>query len=407
MEDIKIERQKKDFEATLKVLDRMKNKENKKLIYDFLKWCDGKGIAFITKKRYAERLMKFSQLIKKGFAKIKNSDMLDFFNDIVNGKITMNNKKRYSNGSVNEFKKVLKLFYNSFLEKHEIMKSIKNSNKLQEISSTLMDEILDNRDKLLDVITNYQDKAFFSILVESGMNFSEINYLRLKDCRILDDMIEISITESKTTSRNRIVRIITYQNHVLNWLNNHPFKDNQEAYLFIKKNKGNFINEPSTYQLWDKKLKKYQKLSGFKNHVSFHKFRHAVTTWKLRHKESFGDIEIKKSMGWSLNSNMIGRYSHLNDKDLRDAELKARGLEKTEKIETTIIKCQRCGKTNSDKAKFCALCGFILHEIDREKLKAKESENTSFDNALNRVLLKHPNFERRLFMMTKKEMKKA
>lgn len=80
-------------------------------------------------------------------------------------------------------------------------------------------------------------------------------------------------------------------------------------------------------------LKKIAEKAGIEKPVSAHKFRHSqATDMVLR---GYNDSIIRKKLGWSQDSKVVSRYTHLCDNDVIDATLAMAGTEIPKKpIET-------------------------------------------------------------------------
>jgi integrase len=83
---------------------------------------------------------------------------------------------------------------------------------------------------LLAVCRNTRDKAFLSILWESGSRISEPGNLQLKQVTKHEHGYILDL-EGKTGRRNPL--IVSSSPHLATWLSHHPFKDNQESPLWV------------------------------------------------------------------------------------------------------------------------------------------------------------------------------
>ena len=83
----------------------------------------------------------------------------------------------------------------------------------------------------------------------------------------------------------------------------------------------------------------------------------------MRHTDATHDAKIlsealmKKRKGWSPNSNMPTRYSHLVNEDVDDAILTHHGIKTDKEIEKIPEKCPTCGVFNPVDAQLCSHCG--------------------------------------------------
>ena len=83
---------------------------------------------------------------------------------------------------------------------------------------------------MISCLGSKRDKAFLSMLYQTGARISEIGNLRMKDVNACENGYLINITISKTKERTPIVFEETY--YISRWLTEHPFKNNPEDTLF-------------------------------------------------------------------------------------------------------------------------------------------------------------------------------
>ena len=176
------------------------------------------------------------------------------------------------------------------------------------------------------------------------------------------------------------------------WVENHPFKGNPEAPLWVT------IGTSSRNKVWNygtakDVIKKIAKKAGIKKHVYPHLFRHSRATHLANH---LTEAQMKQYFGWVQGSDMASVYVHLSGRDVDNALLKLNGMkvEEGKKEDTLKAKvCPRCGARNSPDAKFCSNCGLCLDdktavEVDELRLKADKlmSELVKNPKVLNALL---------------------
>ena len=98
----------------------------------------------------------------------------------------------------------------------------------------------------------------------------------------------------------------------------------------------------------------------------------------------------KKRHGWSANSKMPDRYSHLVSDDVDEVIFKHYGIEDEEDEQKTPRKCHVCKMINSVDSKMCSQCGLPLSldeivRIDEEDKKEKEETKSQMSTLMQKV----------------------
>jgi integrase/ribosomal protein L40E len=285
--------------------------------------------------------------------------------------------KNWSEWTKSDTKKIMKFFYrwlvNNTLEGDypDIVKWIKTTMKRN--NKKIPEEILTKEEiKLMaDSANNPRDKALILILYESGCRVSELLGMKIKN--ITFDQFGCYILVSGKTGWRR-VRIIDYSKDLLNWLDIHPLKNDQNAHVWINLENLKDLISPSAV---NKILKNSAKKCNISKPIHAHAFRHARATHLAK---QLPEAVMKKFFGWTNDSNMASVYYHLSGKDIDDALLKIHGIKAEEiKEEKNIgIKiCQKCGENNSMLSHFCKKCNSpldlkIMIEIDEYRKKFDE-----------------------------------
>ena len=191
----------------------------------------------------------------------------------------------------------------------------------------------------------------WAVLNEAGIRIGEFCSLQLKHVAHDKNGFLISVI-GKTGSRK--VRLHSSQVELGTWLNTHPLKDDPQAYLWIVlqgKDIGKRL-KPDQVRL---QLGKILKRAGITKRVYPHLFRHSAITKIVA---DCNAVTMKERYGWSANSKMIDRYSHLNQDNHDKAYLKAIGVEviETETKQRTPITCKICNSLNAPDSDLCAVC---------------------------------------------------
>ncbi len=200
---------------------------------------------------------------------------------------------------------------------------------------------------------NTRDKAFISMLHESGVRAEEFLNIKIKLIRIDSDCITIQI-DGKTGKR--MVPLFLSYAPCLRWLGEHPLNE-PESYLWIStsnKNRG----EPLNYSGAKAIAKKCIERSGIKKKMNLHWFRHSRATENC---QELSESMLCVQMGWSQGTKQIRTYVHAGAKQVEDALRKARGLKRKEEVFTT-LKCPACESVNHVTSQYCNRCGRALNK---------------------------------------------
>lgn len=160
------------------------------------------------------------------------------------------------------------------------------------------------------------------------------------------------------------------------WIENHPFKNQPEAPLWVKLGSRSKY-EPLDYYSARAIVLRALRKAGLKKRVYSYLFRHTRST-KLA--KILTEAQICEFCGWVQGSDMPRVYIHLSGRDVDNTLLQAYGIkvDKDKKIEALkLLECSRCKQKNAPINKYCSRCGFpISKEAQIEVLEMKkEGEN--------------------------------
>ena len=359
------------FEDPNKLLTLAKNRvenedeisnHNKKLILSFLDFLLSDNVHAQRIHKYAYTLVKIAKMLGKPFDKANELDIQQLVKKIVTS--------NFSEWTKHDYKAVLKRFYGWLNKTGKTRLDLswirltmkKNQIKLPEEVLTL-EEV----EKLANAALNYRDKALIMALYESGARAGEFLPLKIKNVEFNDMGCKITL-HGKTGSRK--IPLIHSTPLIKAWLENHPGKDDPEAYLWCGlgyANKGEMLS----HQALKKILVECAQRAGIKKKVYPHLFRHSRAT-ELAKKMT--EAEMCQFFGWTLASKMPAVYVHLSGRDLDKAVLKASGLKITEEMEKAenLVVCEFCKKVYTSDVDFCKTCGRPLKEEAIELLAGKE-----------------------------------
>ncbi len=248
----------------------------------------------------------------------------------------------------------LKSFY-IWLEMPDIVDWMPNGGEkhfIEEHNLLTPDEIK----KMLLKCTTSRNKAIISCLYDSGARISELLNLKLKDV-VIDDFGAKFLVNGKTGKR--WIRLIDSTPYLQDWLNDHPYKNNKEAFLFI-----NFASNHYGESLFAGSigtlLKTMAKRAGINKYIHCHLLRHSRLNQLA--KLNFNERDLRIFAGWSSKSNMPDVYLHYGEEQVEKKLLMQKGILKEEPKENIALnpkQCPRCQKINPATAYYCN-CGMAL-----------------------------------------------
>ncbi|MGC9209215.1 MAG: tyrosine-type recombinase/integrase [Nitrososphaeria archaeon] len=231
---------------------------------------------------------------------------------------------------------------------------------------------------MIDKAPKLRDKAFIAVLYEGGFRIGEILPATLGDLQFDENGARLRV-HGKTGGRT--VRLITSAPLLARWVDEHPYKDNPEAPIWISLTK-NFQKklQPMKYHYVTQMLKETAKKAGIKKRIYPHIFRHSAATRDARY---LTESELKLKYGWAGGSNMAEVYVHLSGADLDNKLLAIYAGRPVETIRPKFapIICPKCGQENTPGQRYCGRCGtplsaqeLVRGTVEIEELKKEISE---------------------------------
>lgn len=249
-----------------------------------------------------------------------------------------------------------------------------NNNKLPEELLT-EEEVM----KLIEATPHTRDKALVAVLWDGGLRIGEAASLKIKNVRF-DKYGGILIVRGKTDWRR--VRIVFSIPYLMNWIEEHPLREDPEAPLWVTLGIGGKI-KPMTYSLIRKQLKTMARKAGIKKRIHAHLFRHSRATYMANH---LTEAQMNEYFGWVQGSRMPSIYIHLSGRDVDKAVLKAHGIiTEEEESRPKPKKCVRCKQINPPAAIFCFRCGAALDlkaAIEVEEIKSRIKEEVEIEDKI-------------------------
>ncbi len=360
------------------------SKENKKIILGFKDYLLSENIGVAKINRYLQDMMRFNRILGKTFSKATKEDIRRVVGEI-------NTCKKEDGVPLSEeTKKGIKImirklyrFIEGIDEKGIYPKRVKwISIAIPNNHRKLPEELLTEEEmsKIIQKCSCLRDKTFVAVLAESGCRIGEVATLKIKNVSFERYGARLHV-QGKTGMRK--ILVINSSPYLQEWINNHPFSENRESYLWVKNN-GELLSDSRFSAI----LKKAGKMAGIKKRIYPHLFRHSRATIFA----SFSTISeacMKQYFGWGQSSKMCAVYIHMNDKAVNEAILRANGIEIPKvKQESKMkpVKCVKCKTINEFTNKFCKLCGFPLDKKEFEEILKRETERSVADEVMNKLM---------------------
>lgn len=277
----------------------------------------------------------------------------------------------YKNSTKNEFKKAMKKFIKFYYgKKSDLLDYVKQGRK----KDSRIPEVLREEDilKLIEVADNARDKAMIAVCYEAGLRIGELAGLRIRDIEFYSTTGEIRAKiKVKGKTGERVIPIVMSVSYLRRWLDEHPFKDDPNAYVFCSLARINYGGMISYQKLYEKFIKLGKK-AGLKIRLHPHVLRHSRATVLANH---LTEAQMCEFFGWVQGSDMPRIYVHLSGRDVEKSILRLYGLEAEEQekeVGAKPRKCPRCGYLNAPTDFYCGRCALILDESKRVELEMEE-----------------------------------
>ena len=220
---------------------------------------------------------------------------------------------------------------------------------------------------IIKVTTNKRDRAMVYVLFEAALRPGELLTMTIGSVIFKDEYCLIAANGK--TGPKCIPLVISYK-PLLEWLDEHPYRDNPEAPLWCSLS-NNHRGERVSYPHFRVMIKRLAQKANIQKDIWPYLYRHTCLTAMAK---VFTESRLEQFAGWTHGSKMTRRYVHFSARDLEDAVLELHGL-KTITKDTGIAKlleCPRCCSKNPIGKVRCTTCGMV---IDKETaLKMEDTE---------------------------------
>jgi integrase len=161
---------------------------------------------------------------------------------------------------------------------------------------------------------NARDRALIYVLFEAALRPGELLGMNVGSVQFRDSYCLITVTGK--TGLKRIPLVVSY-NPLLEWLKEHPARDNPNAPLWCS-TATNYKGERLSYRHFRLIIRRLAKKAGINKSVWPYLFRHSCLTALAK---VFTEARLELYAGWVHGSKMARRYVHFSARDLEDAVL--------------------------------------------------------------------------------------
>lgn len=282
--------------------------------------------------------------------------------------------------TTSDFQKIVKQFYAWVYDvedpRHEGYPKAVSWIRVKEPKSTLKaSDLLTPAEvkKLISVTPDMRLKALIAVCYESGLRIGEALQMHVRDVDVQEQCVALTVS-GKTGPRQAYS--IESLPLLANWLDQHPDRNNPDAWLWTDDTK------PLTYDRVRFKLQECRRKAKISKRVFWHLFRHSSAT----NNADLGEPMLRNVYGWSKNSDEPSTYVHLSGEAVKKALLQKAGVQQKAEDEPKpkVIMCPRCKCPNEPTATLCVKCKSVLRLQDAvsisglleqiQKLEARNKE---------------------------------
>lgn len=343
----------------------------------YYEMISSRSLAQATQEKHLRALLMLSKMLGREWNDANSDDIKRLVVDVIR-KYSPNGQETHT---TQDYKKVLKIFFRwlktgSREKNPNTLDPIEIRNiRIQRVKDRLVREDLvssEDMTKLLHACgENLRDKALLAVHYEAGTRIGETLTLQIKHVEVDNYGAKIKV-DGKTDARP--VRLLSSSPYLAAWLNAHPFRKNPDSPLWINLSKYQYGSQLS-YKGARKIIQERVKLANIPKRIYFHLFRHSQITQTANF---LTEAQQKKRYGWSSDSKMPSRYTHLVDEDVDEALLGHFGIKKQKDQNSTLPKkCPSCDWFNAADVDYCEKC---TKPLNLEKMVEHEELIQKYDD---------------------------
>ena len=370
----------KRLERSHKTARREFSESNFVLFEKYDEFMLAETLAKATRDKNLQVVIGLTRLLGKNWADVTKDDIQSLVAKI-NQKYT-DEKGKETNTSF-DYKKILKLFVRWVKLGHRDKAKVGDPPEIQNVKTKKpadklsREELISEEDliKLLHACGgNLRDKAFIDVHLEAATRPGEILNLQLKHVTF-DKYGAVIKVDGKTGTRP--IRLVRSAPSLNQWLKSHPFKNDKSSPLWISLSRSNF-GDALSYRAANKIIKTRAEIAVLDKRVFLNLFRHSSATETANF---LTEAQLKKRHGWTKDSKMAGRYTHLVNADVESAILKHHGIIQEEIKPKPPKICQVCNFVNDPESSECSNCDkpldlqTAISKEQKEKIENKKLED--------------------------------
>jgi len=349
---------------------------------------------------YIRKVVKLLEFLNKEVPDITKQDIRNYRLHLKNETISSRNSYNYqseknnrtmSNVTIEFYFTVIKRFFIWYYNKDEgttILPDLVRNFHREPIHREKLDQsklIFPSEVKLFINNSNKMKyKAFFSLLYESAGRIGEIMNCNISSFEDFEHFGKIRL-KGKTGVRKVPISDSLY--YLRQWINEHPYKDDKDAPLFLSHCKTHMFKR-ITYSGVRKIINSIAKQIGFKKKHNPHWWRHSSLDHLFR-TSGINEYDLRIFAGWTPTSNMMEIYVHYDEDGVADKILKSKGKTLNLKTKDDLVLlpkiCNKCRELfpedprkweHPPTARYCT-CGMVLDKseiISIDKLKKEEGD---------------------------------
>lgn len=153
-------------------------------------------------------------------------------------------------------------------------------------------------------------QAFLAVAAESLSRPQELLYCRVKDVDLQDGWGKISVSWHGKEG-TKLLQVLDSWPYLSRWLEEHPQKDNPEAWLFPNSNAPDRSGMMKPFSI-NKRLKAACRVLGIKKDITCYSLKRAAITWACMRGESPQSIQMRA--GWR-STKQLQTYNHTTQQD--------------------------------------------------------------------------------------------
>jgi len=312
---------------------------------------------------YLQRLKRLAVFVGKPFEEMTGQDLDKFLNSIT------------TDNQYNNYVQTIKRLF-GWLGKGDIVNDLRQ----RSVDFTIAPSELLTTEEVVELASKTRSlmyKALILALFESSARVSEILQLKIGDVKFSsvrdkEDRRHVIVTLYFKTSKGRIakppVTLSMFALELKQWIENHPHKDNTDAYIFYSAKFNPDADKQITGDMVRWILLKARGLTSIKKRVNPHFLRHSGLSF-LANTLNYNEQLLMWRAGWK-STQMAKRYVHSGSQIQNGEYLKRQGyiLEEQPKVELIKPKpCPHCTQLNPYTNRNCDFCGMPLDITEYQK----------------------------------------